>query len=69
MAFLISFFSRLADYVQVVPKRTNLPGLARGAAAAAGGRGRGRGRGGPGFGGPPRGGFGGAPPFAPRGGG
>ncbi|CAD0044077.1 unnamed protein product [Aureobasidium pullulans] len=53
-------------------KRTNLPGLARGAAAAAGGRGgRGRGRGGPmGFGGPPgfgggRGGFGGPPPFAP----
>ncbi|KAI5239401.1 RNA-binding domain-containing protein [Aureobasidium subglaciale] len=60
--------------LKVVPKRTNLPGLARGAAAAAGGRGRGRGRGGAGFGGPPfgggRGGFGGgAPPFAPRGGG
>ncbi|KAG9575708.1 RNA-binding domain-containing protein, partial [Aureobasidium melanogenum] len=60
--------------LKVVPKRTNLPGMARGAAAAAGGRGRGRGRGGPmGFGGPGfggRGGYGGgAPPFAPRGGG
>ncbi|KAH0298255.1 hypothetical protein KCU84_g16577, partial [Aureobasidium melanogenum] len=58
--------------LKVVPKRTNLPGMARGAAAAAGGRGRGRGGpmgfGGPGFGG--RGGYGGgAPPFAPRGGG
>lgn len=66
-------FVRFADFVQVVPKRTNLPGMARGAAAAAGGRGRGRGRGGPmGFGGPGfggRGGYGGAPPFAPRGGG
>ncbi|KAG9679809.1 RNA-binding domain-containing protein, partial [Aureobasidium melanogenum] len=66
---------QFADPIQVVPKRTNLPGMARGAAAAAaGGRGRGRGRGGPtGFGGPGfggRGGYGGgAPPFAPRGGG
>ncbi|KAH0013982.1 RNA-binding domain-containing protein, partial [Aureobasidium melanogenum] len=57
---------RFADPVKVVPKRTNLPGMARGAAAAAGGRGRGRGRGGPmGFGGPGfggRGGYGGGAP-------
>ena len=79
--------SARADYrgTQVVPKRTNLPGMTRGGrggggaggpmrGAPRGGRGGGFGYGAPApYGGAPygggRGGFGGPPPFMPRGGG
>ncbi|KAK0256748.1 hypothetical protein LTR91_000268 [Friedmanniomyces endolithicus] len=70
--------------IKVVPKRTNLPGMTRGGrGGGGGGPGGGMGRGGPrggrgggfGYGAPPyggggggRGGHGGPPPFAPRGG-
>ncbi|SMQ55538.1 unnamed protein product [Zymoseptoria tritici ST99CH_3D7] len=67
--------------IKVVPKRTNLPGMTRGAGRGGGGgrggpRGGGRGGFGGGYGGPPGGGYGGRggggygqQPFAPRGGG
>lgn len=54
--------------LQVVPKRTNLPGMTRGRGGRGGGGGGFRGGRGGGFGGRGGGGYGGAP-YPPRGGG